>query len=104
MNCLTHACLVVMLPWTEGNGEEGSSGQGSPLGLMCLLEMKGLIVSALIDLWLVVTQVGMQTNERVGSEGLCKQSDTHTHLRSNYKLHKNISGGSVCACVYPGAE
>ena len=37
-----------------------------------------------------------------GRGGLCKRSDTHTHLHSDYKLHKNISGGSVCACVYRG--
>lgn len=99
MNCLTHACLVVMLPWMEGNGEEGSSGQGSPFGFMCLLEMKGLIVSALIDHWLVVTQVGMQTNERVGSEGLCKQSDTHTHTYTQITNYTKISLVGVCVHV-----
>lgn len=44
----------------------------------------------------------MWANERAG--GLCKQSDTRTHLHSDYKLHKNISGGSVCACVYRGED
>lgn len=38
------------------------------------------------------------------SEGLCKQLNTHTHTHtrrlSDYKWHKNISGRSVCACVY----
>lgn len=35
---------------------------------------------------------------------ISKLPDRHTHLHSVYKLHKNISGGSVCACVYHGED
>lgn len=76
-------------------------GRGHRLASCVVLEMKGLIVSALIDHWLVVTQVGMQTNERVGSEGLCKQSDTHAHTHTYTRItnYTKISLVGVCAHV-----
>lgn len=54
----------------------------------------------------VVTQVKFRCEpmREGGIRGLCKQSDTNTHLHSDYKLHKNISGGSVCACAYRGGR
>lgn len=51
MNCLTHACLIAMLPWTEEPAKRGFWMGGR---VAHLFEMRGLIVSALIDRRLAV--------------------------------------------------
>lgn len=60
--------------------------------------MKGLIVSALIDHWLVVTWVGMQANEGAGSEGFVN-SQIHTHTYTRITNYTKISLVGVCVHV-----
>lgn len=71
---------------------------GSPVGIVSFGDERVITDWSLVGCYM--SQFSLDTSQQQsGIRGNCKQSDTHTHLHSHYKLHKNISGG-VCVHVH----